>query len=291
MARKKAARDASWGIFQGVFDHWRDKHLRRLRNRLHLLDTVFTKRVLNLKARAFLWPEESDFRELDECIFYLAGTVRTKKLLTHSEAILLVDQKWPKLHLEQRLLALMRAALDHPNPAPAKPRAVVHFEAIVDLAKREEAKSALAKRFLSDHFRLDVKPLRSFQIQWVDYEELLLRRDGRQVFLQCRMNLPSPAMNCYVMYLEMQRDRWLFEQEMQQWESIQREREPFYQWIEKADLHDSSLPSIRLEKQRQTERDRQTRHRKNKRMKKRDELRAACRESDEDDRPLRDTEI
>src|SRR5438128_2539621 len=101
-------------------------YLSRLKTQLELLRKTFIEPSMR-NARARLWPREEDFRELDECIFGLARTIRLKKLLAYDEAIVLVDRKWRELRLATTLTGLMRAALNDKRQFAKAPEAVVHL--------------------------------------------------------------------------------------------------------------------------------------------------------------------
>jgi hypothetical protein len=271
--KKLAGKIPEWAL-AALRGKWQNDDLWfwQLRNRLELLEEMFVIPALNLKPQVFLWPRDKDLRDLDRCIFGLAHTLRKKKLLTHTEAIALVDRKWPRLHLLRRILQLIKAGLGHPMP-PAPPKSVEHFLSIKSLVNGRGRKADLARRFIRDHELLRSKRRKLSEISWADYEEILLRRDGERIVPQCPIPFISTKTSCCVRYLEMERDFWLWSLEL---EELKQQREvfgdstPFDEWLERNDLRDSGLDATRLERRREAARKRQARRRQKILAKKRD---------------------
>jgi hypothetical protein len=252
----------------------------RLSKRLELLENTFVIPALNPKRKVFLWPRQEDLQEIDECIFGLAETLRKKKLLTHTEAIHLVDQKWPRLRLERRLRQLIEASLGHPAQSrPGVPGSVEHLLWIKKLAMGQGQRAELARRFIRDHQLLRSKQKKLSQIPWADYGEILLKHDGKKIVPQCPIPFVSSKTSCCARYLEMERDLLLYLHELNELELSQQkigDRKPFLEWIERNDLRDSGLNARRLERRRKAARERQARWRKEIRRKKRDKIRGAA---------------
>jgi hypothetical protein len=267
-------------------------YLRRLPKRLELVEKTFVIPALNPKRKGFLWPRDKDLRDIDQCIFGLAGTLRKKKLLTHTEAILLVDKKWPGLRLRRRLLQLIEAGLGHQNaPLPDVPESFEHFLWIKNLAKGHGPTAELAGRFIHDHELLRARQRRLSQIKWAPYKEILLRRDGRAIAPQCPIPFVSSETSCCARYLEMERDFWLYSHEF---EELDRQRQmfgepkPYFEWLEQNDLRDSGLNALRLARRREAAKKRQARHRKEIRAKKRDKIKGIASDNEQASSNLRD---
>ena len=262
--------------FRKQLQGWQAYYLQRLSRRLELLENTFVIPVLNPKRKVFLWPRHEDLQDIDDCIFVLAGTLRKKKLLTHSGAIHLVDRKWPSLRLERRLRQLFGACHRHPAQHPPDvPESVEHFLWIKRLANGQGRRAELARRFMSDHQLLRAKKRKLSQIPWADYGEILLKHEGKKIVLQCPIPFISSKTSCCARYLEMERDRLLYFHELNEldrWQQKIGDPKPLLEWLERNDLRDSSLNARQLERRRQAARVRQARRRKEIRIKKRDQI-------------------
>jgi hypothetical protein len=246
-------------------------YLNRLKNRLKIFRLTFIEPARDPK-RTVVWPRERGFRDLDECIFSLARSLRKKKPLTYSDAVELVDKKWPHLHLWNSINTLSMRALELDPKFPVKSEGVRHFEWILGLAKENGRRADLARRFLKDHFLLLARKIKLSKVSWGDYEEILLKKDGKMIFLQCDMHFPSVKTNCYVRYLEMQRDWGLWEEDWERCEAAQGKREPFFEWVERMDTHDAKLGETRRKEKRRLATERQRRYREKIRAEMRDRL-------------------
>ena len=246
-------------------------YLDRLKNRLEIFRQTFIEPARDQKF-ILLWPRDKSFLDFDECIFGLARSLRKKKPLTYSDAVELVDKRWPHLHLLNSIYTLSMRALELRPTFPVKSEGVRHFEWILGLAKENGRRADLARRFLKDHFLLLARKIKLSKVSWGDYEEILLKKDGKIIFLQCGMQFPSVAMNCYVRYLEMQRDWGLWEEGWERWKAAQTKRKPFFEWVARMGTDDAKLGETRLKEKRRLATERQRRYREKIRAEKRDRL-------------------
>jgi hypothetical protein len=199
----------------------------------------------------------------------LAGTLRKKKLLRWADAVVLVDKRWPSLHLKRSIRSLIKQGLAGEPKLPTKPEGVEHFDWIGRLAEGSGRRANLARRFIKDHELLLVGKINLSKVRWEDYEEILLKKDQR-IFLQLDMELPNPRINCYVRYLEMQRDHWLWSKDMDQRRAENAKRKPYFEWGKRNEIRDSGLGVTRLNERRRLANERQMRRRKKIRAEKRD---------------------
>ena len=97
------------GLFGQFGRKMQQKHyLDRLKMRLHNLHWTF----IDQKAAApVIWPRDASFRDLDDCVFGLARTLRKKKRLRWADAVVLVDKRWPRLHLKASVRSLIKGWL------------------------------------------------------------------------------------------------------------------------------------------------------------------------------------
>jgi hypothetical protein len=246
-------------------------YLNRLKNRLEIFRQTFIEPARDPKF-ILIWPRDKSFRDFDECIFGLARSLRKKKPLTYSDAVELVDKRWPHLHLLNSIYTLSMRALELRPTFPVKSEGVRHFEWILGLAKENGRRADLVRRFAKDHKLLLGRKIELSEVRWADYEEILLKKGGKMVFLQCGMHFPSVAMNCCVRYLEMQRDWDLWSKDCQRWKAQADKREPFFEWVERMDVDDAKLRETRHKEKRRLATERQRRHRKKIRAEMRDKL-------------------
>jgi hypothetical protein len=270
------ARKLAEAAAAGFRKQWQQDYLPRLSKRLKLLENTFVIPALNPKWKVFLCPRDEDLRDIDECIFGLATILRKKKLLTQTEAIRLVDQKWPRLRLERRLRQLFEACRRSATQSlPDVPESVEHFLWITKLAKGQGQRAELARRFLAHHELLRSKQRKLSQIPWADYQEILLKHDGKKIVPQCPIPFMSSQTSSCARYLEMERDRLLYSHELNelvQWQQRIGSPKPLLEWFERNDLRDSGLHARRIERRRQAAKERQARRRKEIRTKKRDKI-------------------
>jgi hypothetical protein len=235
-------------------------YLDRLKTRLHHLHWTFIDPAAKTPV---IWPRDASFRDLDECIFGLAGTLRKKKRLRWVDAVVLVDKRWPSLHLKHSVRSLIKQGLARKPKLPTKPEGVEHFDWISRLAERSGRRATLARRFIKDHELLLVGKINLSKVRWEDYEEILLKKDQR-IFLRLDMELPNQRINCYVRYLEMQRDHWLWSKDMDQWSAENAKRKPYFEWGKRNEIRDSGLGGTRINERRRLATERQRRRREKK---------------------------
>ncbi len=236
------------------------------------------------QRKARLWPREEDLRELDECIYTLARTLRSKRKLTHDDAILLVDKKWPKMHLQSRIQNLLQAALLPDGAAPAAPEGVIQWKAICDQARQRGPNGRIAAEFVKMDERLRQQKIKPSEVKWDRFYELL-KGENATIHFPGNIAISSYAAAAYTKYLEIEHDYWLWNDRFEKWRAANAEREPFYAWIERNDILDSRVDETHLAKSRQAARDRQRHRRKKIRQEKRDRKRA---ESSDEGQPIGD---
>jgi hypothetical protein len=243
-------------------DKVQQKHyLTKLELLLKRLHAQFIDPARRGEDELVLWPSDHDFHELDVCVLALARALRKKKLLTYAGTLKLVDQRWPRLHLARSVRSLLEEAKRLTPKSPAKPEPVEHMEWIWGLAEGNGRRADLARRFIKDHELLLAGKIELSKVRWADYEELLLGKGPKMIFLQCGMNFPNVANNCCVRYLETQRDYSLWNEKVNKWSEERTKCEPLYHWLWKRVPLDSWLNEARLDRKRRAARERQKRHR------------------------------
>ena len=232
-------------------------YLDRLKDCLDHLHFTFIDRAADTPV---IWPRDASFRNLDDCVFGLAGTLRKKKCLRWADAVVLVDKRWPALRLKARVRRLIKQGLSRNSEPPTKPEGAEHFGWISEVAEGSGRRADLARRFLEDHELVMGRKINLSAVRWADYEEILFSRDGKMIFSQCGMHLPSVAMNCYLRYLEMQCDLLLWSKDMDRWGAENAKRKPYFEWGKRIEIRDSGLGETRLEEKRRLKTERQRRY-------------------------------
>jgi hypothetical protein len=169
----------------------------------------------------------------------------------------IVDKRWRGLHLQRQIRRLLKRTHDFQQGAAARHRHILvaanHLKRIFALSRSDRGNSKLARRFAQVHADLCSGKKKLFNVDWEEYEPLLVKRGTPLLELESKITA-NLRTRCCVKYLELLRATTV-------WDSVIEPIRPVIEWVKALDVWDKRIATERDERRRRLAASRQRRKR------------------------------